>query len=117
MNTLKNSVRLIGNTGMNPDVKIFGENKKVARFSIATKNVYKTKEGERREETNWHNIVAWGALATMIEKSVKKGYEVILEGSLTNRAYTDRAGVKRYITEITANDLQISKKREVISVF
>ena len=73
MNNLRNSVRLIGNLGMNPEVKELGNNKKIAKFSLATREVYKNEDGEKVTETQWHNLVAWGNQATLAEKYLKKG--------------------------------------------
>lgn len=111
MNTLKNSVRLIGNLGQNPEVKTFDGNKKVAKFSIATSESYKNAKGERVTDTQWHSIVAWGYQAGVAEKFLKKGCEVALEGKLTTRSYTDKNGVRRYVTEVQANEILLVKDR------
>lgn len=105
MNTLKNSVRLIGNLGMNPEVKEFDNKKKVAKFSLATSEKYKNAKGEMISDTHWHNMVAWGRQADIIEKYLKKGSEIAVEGKLMNRSYTDKQGVKRYITEVQINEI------------
>ena len=105
MNSLRNNVRLIGNLGMNPDVKELSGGKKIAKFSIATSETYKGEDGNKVTETQWHNIIVWGKQATVVEKYLKKGNEVAIEGKLSNRSYTDKEGVKRYITEIVVNDL------------
>ena len=105
MSNLKNSVRLIGNLGAAPEVKTVANEKKVAKFSLATNEVYKNEKGEKVQETYWHNIVAWGALAGIAEKLLQKGCEVAVEGKLTNRSYTDKDGIKRYVSEILANEI------------
>lgn len=105
MNHLKNSVRLIGNLGQNPEVKNVSTGKKVARFSIATSDKYKNEKGETITETYWHNLVAWGKLAEIVEKYLQKGNEVAIEGKLTSRSYTDKEGNKKYITEVLVNEL------------
>ena len=105
MNTLRNKVQLIGNLGQNPEVKDLNEGKKVAKFSLATNETYRNKAGEKVTETQWHNLVAWGKQAEIIEKYLKKGSEVAIEGKLINRNYTDKDGVKRYVTEIQVNEL------------
>jgi len=105
MNTLKNSVRLMGNLGAAPEVKTIADNKKLAKFSVATNESYKNEKGEKVTETYWHNIIAWGSLAGIVEKFLEKGSEVAIEGKLTNRSYTDKDGVKRYMTEIVANEV------------
>jgi single-strand DNA-binding protein len=105
MNTLKNSVRLMGNLGAAPEVKSISDNKKLAKFSVATNESYKNEKGEKVTETYWHSVVAWGKLAGIVEKYLQKGSEVAIEGKLTNRSYTDKDGVKRYVTEILANEV------------
>jgi len=104
MNSLRNSVRLVGNLGMDPEVKIFDTNKKMAKLSIATNETYKNDKGERVTETQWHNLVLWGAQAKLAEDYLKKGDEVAVEGKLANRNYTDKDGIKRYVTEIVVNE-------------
>ena len=105
MNTLRNKVQLIGNLGQNPEVKELNGGKKVAKFSLATNETYRNKAGEKVTDTQWHNLVAWGKTAEIIEKYLKKGSEVAIEGKLLNRNYTDKEGVKRYVTEIQVSEL------------
>lgn len=104
MKSLRNSVQLIGRLGKDPEVKTFGDKKK-ASFSIATSDSYKNAKGEKVEDTQWHNVVIWGKLAGVAEKYLKKGQEVAVEGKLVHREYETDKGEKRYITEITVNDL------------
>jgi len=104
MNTLRNSVRLVGNLGADPEVKSFDSNKKMARFSLATNESYKNDKGEKVTETQWHNIVLWGEKAQYAEESLKKGDEIAVEGKLTNRNYTDKDGNKRYFCEVVVNE-------------
>ena len=111
MNTLRNSVRLVGNLGMDPEVKSFDANKKLARLSIATNESYKNDKGEKITDTQWHNLVLWGAQATLAEGLLKKGDEVAIEGRISNRSYVDKDGVKRYTNEIIVNEfLKITGK-------
>jgi single-strand DNA-binding protein len=105
MNNLRNNVRLIGNLGMNPDVKELKSGRKIAKFSVATNESYKDEEGNKVTETQWHNIVAWGKQAEIVSKYLQKGNEVAIDGKLSSRSYTDKEGVKRYVTEIVVNDL------------
>jgi single-strand DNA-binding protein len=105
MYALKNKVQLIGNLGNAPEVKELEAGKKMARFSIATSDAYRNAKGEKVTETQWHNIVAWGKVAEIAEKFLLKGSEVALEGKLVNRNYTDKQGVKKYITEVVVNEL------------
>jgi single-strand DNA-binding protein len=111
MNTLRNSVRLVGNLGMDPEVKTFDTNKKLARLSIATNDSYKNDKGERITDTQWHNLVFWGVQAKLAEDLLKKGDEVAIEGKISNRSYVDKDGVKRYTNEIVVNEfLKITGK-------
>lgn len=103
MTTLRNRVQLIGKLGIDPEFIEF-ENSKKARFSLATNEVY-YQDGNKREETQWHNIVAWGKLAENVDKYLKKGKEVAISGKLTSRTYNDKDGVKKYVTEIVLNDM------------
>lgn len=104
MNTLRNKVQLIGNIGMDPEIKTLDGGKKLAKMSIATNETYKNAKGEQVKETQWHNLIAWGKTADIIEKYLKKGREVAIEGKLITRNYTDKEGVKKYITEIQVNE-------------
>lgn len=105
MYALKNKVQLIGNLGGKPEVKNTENGKKLARFSMATNEVYRNASGDKVTETQWHNLVAWGKLADIAEKYLDKGKEVAIEGKLINRSYTDKEGNKKYITEIQVNEL------------
>lgn len=105
MNNLKNKVQLIGNLGNNPEVINLESGKKLAKFSIATNETYKNAKGEQIKDTQWHNVVAWGKTAEIIEKYLQKGNEVAVEGKLINRSFDDKDGNKRYVTEILANEL------------
>ena len=105
MNALRNKVQLIGNVGMEPEIKTLESGKKLAKMSIATNEIYKNNKGEQVKETQWHNLVAWGKTAEIIEKYLKKGNEVAIEGKLIHRNYTDKEGQKKYITEIEVNEL------------
>ncbi len=104
MKSLRNSVQLIGRLGKDPEVKLFGEDKKKASFSLATTDTYKNAKGEKVEDTQWHNLVIWGNLADVAGKYLKKGSEVCVEGKLVHRVYETDQGEKRYITEINVND-------------
>jgi len=105
MYALKNKVQLIGNLGNAPEVKNTENGKKLARFSMATNETYRGRTGEKVTETTWHNVVAWGKVADIAEKFLTKGKEVAIEGKLINRSYTDKDGIKRYVTEIQVNEL------------
>ncbi|WP_028283565.1 single-stranded DNA-binding protein [Olleya marilimosa] len=105
MSTLKNKVQLIGNVGNEPEITNLESGKKVAKFSIATNESYKDSKGEKVTNTQWHNIVAWGKIAEIVEKYVGKGKEVALEGKLTSRSYETKEGEKRYVTEVVVDEI------------
>lgn len=105
MSTLRNKVQLIGNVGRTPETTNLESGKKVTRFSIATNEFYKNSKGERVQSTQWHTVVAWGKTAEIIEKYAGKGKEVAIEGKLNSRSYEDKDSVKRYVTEIVANEI------------
>jgi single-strand DNA-binding protein len=105
MNTLRNKVQLIGNLGNDPEIITMESGKKLAKFSIATNDTYKNAQGERITDTQWHNVVAWGKTADIIESYVTKGKEVAVEGKLSHRSYDDKDGNKRYTTEVVCSEL------------
>ncbi len=105
MSTIRNKVQLIGNVGREPEIVNLESGKKLAKFSVATNENYKNASGERVTDTQWHNIVAWGKTAELIEKYVNKGKEVGIEGKLTSRSWDDKDGNKHYITEVVCNEL------------
>ena len=105
MNTLKNHVQLIGNVGQEPQITNLESGKKVARLSLATNEYYKDAKGEKVQNTEWHTIVAWGKTAEIIEKYAGKGKEIGVAGKLKSRSYEDNEGVKRYVTEVEANEI------------
>ncbi len=110
---MRNRVQLIGNLGQDPEIKEFGEEKKVAHMSLATNETYKNSKGEKVTETQWHTIIAWGKLAEIAEKYLTKGIEIAIDGKLVNRSYVDKQGQKRYLTEVHANELlMLSKKAD-----
>ncbi|MHB1180084.1 MAG: single-stranded DNA-binding protein [Daejeonella sp.] len=111
MSNLRNSVRLTGFLGADPEIKAIGEKKKLAKVAIATSNSYRNDKGEKIEETQWHNLIMWDGLATIAENYLHKGSEVSVEGRLTSRSYTDKEGVKKYITEVLVSEvLMLGKK-------
>lgn len=105
MNNLRNSVQLIGRLGKDPEIRTSEKGRQRATFTIATTDNYKNQKGEKVEDTQWHNIVIWGKLADVAGKYLKKGNEVAIQGKLIHRAYESTGGEKRYITEISVNDM------------
>lgn len=110
MNTLRNKVQLIGNLGQDPEIINLESGKKLARFTLATNESYKNAKGEKITDTQWHQIVAWGKTADIIEKYVIKGKEVAIDGKLTTRSWEDKNGMKRYTTEVLCNELLLLGK-------
>jgi len=104
MKTLRNKVQLIGNVGENPKSHSFENGNFVVRFSLATNDNY-VKDGEKIQQTQWHNLVAWGKQAELAEKYVTKGKEIAIEGKLTSRSYENEAGERQYITEILIHEI------------
>ena len=113
-----NKVMLIGNVGNDPEVRYLesnpqnpSANAKVASFRLATTERFRDRNGELRENTEWHNIVVWRNNADVVEKFVHKGSQVYIEGKLRTRQWTDQTGAKRYTTEVVADNLQLLGKR------
>jgi single-strand DNA-binding protein len=107
-----NKVILIGNLGKDPEVRRLENGAVVASFPIATSETYTDKTtGERKDNTDWHNIVVWIGLAEVVEKYVRKGQKIYVEGKLKTRSWTDQAGATRYTTEVVADELTILTPR------
>jgi single-strand DNA-binding protein len=111
-NAIRNSVRLLGRLGQDPEVKQIGNGNKVAKCSIATSESYKSKDGEQVSETTWHQLVIWGKQAEIAERLMKKGVEVAIEGKIANRTYTDQEGVKRFVSEVIVQEFVVLTRKE-----
>jgi len=109
MNTLKNRVQLIGNLGMDPEIKTLEGGKKMAKFSLATSDSYKNADGQKITDTTWHNLVAWNGIAEIAGKYLKKGQQVAVEGRIVYHTYEDKSGVTKYFTDIVVNELLMLK--------
>jgi single-strand DNA-binding protein len=105
MYALKNKAQLIGHVGSKPQTHLFDNNKKLVRFSVATNETYRNAQGTKVTVTQCHILVDFGKVADIAEKFLDKGTDVALEGKLVNRNYTDKDGVKRYVTEIHVSEL------------
>ncbi len=105
MNALKNKVQLIGNLGQDPEIVALDNGSKLAKFSVATNEIYRNGKGEKVTETQWHQVVAWGKTAEIVESYLHKGSEVAVEGKLMHRSYETKEGTKRYVTEVRCNEL------------
>ncbi|MEO8933134.1 MAG: single-stranded DNA-binding protein [Xanthomarina sp.] len=110
MNTLRNKVQLIGRLGQDPEIISFKDGNKMAKFSLATDDNYKDKNGQKVERAYWHNIVVKGGLVKVVEEYITKGKEIAVEGKLTSRSWEDKEGNTRYITEILCNELLMLSK-------
>ncbi|ANI88496.1 hypothetical protein A9P82_03790 [Arachidicoccus ginsenosidimutans] len=111
MSTLRNRVQLIGHLGADPEVKTIESGAKLAHIRLATTENYRTQSGEWKEETTWHNVVAWENLAERMQLNLQKGSYVMIEGKLVNRSYTDASGQKKYISEVRAMSMiKLDKK-------
>ena len=100
-----NKVILTGNLGKDPDIQTFDSGVKKASFPIATSEEYKDKEGNKVQQTEWHNIVLWRGMAEVAEKYLNKGNQVYIEGKIKTRSWEDKDGNKRYITEIVGDNM------------
>lgn len=109
MSSLKNRVILIGNLGQDPEIKTTETGKKYTHFTLATAYGYKNAEGQKVNETTWHNIVAWNGLAETAGKFLKKGLQVAVEGRIVYRTYEDKNGVTKNSTEIVLSELVLLK--------
>ena len=108
-----NKVMLIGNVGQDPEVRYLDNSQaKVARLRLATTERYTDRNGEVRENTEWHTITCWRKLADLVEKYVRKGTQIYVEGRLQTREWTDNTGAKRFATEISADNVQLLGKRD-----
>ncbi len=110
-----NKIMLIGNLGRDPELNVTSDGTPVTKFSLAVNRNTKTSTGERKEETEWFNIVAWRQLAEICERYLHKGSKIYIEGRLTQRKYTDREGVQRTSVEVIANDMQMLDSKSASS--
>jgi len=106
-----NKVILVGNLGKDPEVRHLEGGAVVAKFPLATSETYKTKEGQRVDQTEWHNIVMWRGLAESAEKYLRKGSLVYIEGKIRTRSWDDKDGNKRFATEIIADTMTMLSSR------
>jgi len=106
-----NKVMVIGNVGRDPEMRYIPSGKPVTSFSVATSRSWTNADGERREETEWFNVVAWGSLAEICKQHLCKGQQVYIEGRLQTRSWEDHEGRKRFRTELVANEMIMLGKR------
>jgi len=107
MNNLRNKVQLIGNLGKNVEFKKLESGRSLSRVTLATKDVYRDKAGEKIVDTQWHQLVGWGRTADDMEVFMKSGKKVAIEGKLKHRSYEDKDGIKRYVSEIVVQEFMM----------
>jgi single-strand DNA-binding protein len=107
-----NKVQLIGRLGKDPEIRYTNDNIAVAKLAIATSETYKDKTGAKQDITEWHNVVCWRNLAEIAEKYLTKGKLIYIEGKLRTRNWEDKEGIKRYITEVIADNFIMLDRRE-----
>jgi single-strand DNA-binding protein len=112
MKDLRNRVQLIGNLGMDPEVKKLDGGRTMTKFSLATSQSYNNAQGEKVQDTQWHNLILWGKQAEIAGKFLKKGSEVALEGKIVYRTYESKEGQTKYITEIVVSDFMMLAKKK-----
>lgn len=113
MKALRNNVQLIGNLGRDVELTTFDSGTKMARITLATSDYYKNNKGEQVQDTQWHNVIAWGKLADTMATLLKKGTEVAINGQLRHRSFEGKDGNTKHISEIIARDFLKISKREL----
>ena len=111
MKAIRNKVQLIGNLGVQPELKTLESGKSVVNFSMATNEKFKNQEGVLITDTQWHSIVAWGKTAEIISKFVSKGQEIAIEGKLVHRTFTTNEGVVKYKTEVLCTEILLLQNK------
>ena len=106
-----NKAMLIGNVGQDPEIRTIPSGARVAQFSVATSRRWNDKSGQQQEKTEWHRIVAWERLVDIIERYVKKGDRIYVEGEIEYRQYQDKDNVTKYATEIRAREVVLLGSR------
>jgi len=111
MKAIRNKVQLIGNLGVQPELKTLESGKTVVNFSMATNEKFRNQEGVLMTDTQWHSIVAWGKTAEIVSQYVSKGQEIAIEGKLTHRTYTSAGGETRYKTEVLCTEVLLLQNK------
>jgi single-strand DNA-binding protein len=106
MSNMKNRITLIGRLGQAPELKVFENGNQMAKYALATNEVYKSSDGNKHEDTQWHQIIAWGKLAELSERYLRKGDLCALEGKVIYRSFENDTNEKMYFTEVVVHDLQ-----------
>jgi single-strand DNA-binding protein len=111
MNGTLNKVMLIGNLGMDPEIRYFDDGRSLGRLRIATTEVYRDREGNRQERTDWHTVVVRNRLAELCKKYLRKGSKIFVEGRIQYRDYIDNQGQQRFVAEIIATNIDFLSPR------
>lgn len=111
MKNLTNKVQLIGHLGKDPEIHEIKGGSKVARFTLACKDVHKNTKGDKTESTYWFNVVSWNNMADLAEKYLHRGSKLAIEGKLVSRNYVDKTGQKRYVVEVVMNEMMMLAKK------
>lgn len=106
-----NKVFILGNLGKDPELKFTDSGKAVCNFSVATSERWKGEDGEKHENTTWHNVVVWGKMAETIKEFFSKGKEIFIEGRINNRSYNDKDGNTKYVSEIVASSFSFTSSK------
>lgn len=109
-----NKMILVGNAGDQPEYKLLQNSTPVARLSIATTDTFRLKNGELQTQTEWHTLILWRGLATVAHQYIRKGSLLYVEGKLRTRCYEDKAGLKKYVTEVLAHQLILLDKKAMV---
>ena len=107
-----NQITLIGHMGKDPELKMTPAGQALARFSLATTETWKNQSGEKQSKTEWHHITCWGKQAEVAEKFLRKGQQLMVQGKVQYREYTDQQGVKRTATDIRCDTFEMLGKRD-----
>ena|SRR6187399_332014 len=114
--TITNRVQLMGNLGRDPELREFEGGKRKVRFSVATTEQFSFGNGNSKEDTQWHSVVAWGKAADEVMQALKKGSRVSLEGRLVHGSYETKEGQKRYFTEVVLNQFQLVERKAEVAM-
>ncbi|HEY43723.1 MAG TPA: single-stranded DNA-binding protein [Anaerolineae bacterium] len=113
-----NKVMIIGHLGRDPEMRYTPSGRPVTTFSVATSRSWHSADGERHEETEWFNVVAWGSLAEICNQYLRKGQQVYIEGRLQTRRWEDTDGNKHFTTELVAKEMiMLGERREVSGTY
>lgn len=112
MNTIRNSITLIGNLGQDPEMKRLDNGNVLTTISLATNDVYRNNKGDKITDTQWHNCIAWGKTAEVMQNLLKKGKEVAVRGKLIYRNWEDKNGIKRYTPQVVINEFVLVGQKQ-----